>query len=260
MTYLKNVDTTKKVFDGDYLQTLKLINKNQLFSILKNENYTITNHSPFDTDDLPSTITQFDCWGFRVLYDQYNIFLKLKMDIGYHLPYWLNKLMGQNKYFFKSAITRKKFDSTVYQHLKSSINSETDKSKFVYAHFLKPHRPYAFDSSGNNLDMAITSKEEAYIHQIAYCNRIIKEVTDSILATAKRPLVILIQGDHGTILTNELEPIKKLDNFNAIYFSNKDYRLLHDSMTNVNTFRIVLNTFFQKNLPLLQDKFYVFKY
>ena len=42
-------------------------------------------------------------------------------------------------------------------------------------------------------------------------------------------------------------------NLNAFYFPNKDYSRLYDSISPVNTFRVVLNTYFNAQLPLLKD-------
>jgi len=38
-----------------------------------------------------------------------------------------------------------------------------------------------------------------------------------------------------------------------MYFPKEKYQQLGDSITNVNTFRFVLNAFFDKKLPILKD-------
>jgi hypothetical protein len=41
---------------------------------------------------------------------------------------------------------------------------------------------------------------------------------------------------------------------NAYYFPDKQYQGLHDRITPVNSFRVVLNTFFGAQIPLLEDR------
>lgn len=259
MNYIRNVDTINKTLDRQYLQSLKLVYSNRLISYFENEGYSVYNHSLFDFKSHPSTIKQYDNWGFRELFDQYNIFLKMYKEMGYHLPYWLKIILGKNKYFINDPLIRKKNDSLVNQYLLESNRLKISNPKFVYAHFIRPHSPYNIDSLGNFFEAASISKEEAYIHQIAYSNKIIKNVTDSIIANAEKPLAIIIQGDHGFPAKTPIEQNKMLSNFNAVYFSNKNYKLFNDSSTNVNTFRIVLNTFFKKDLSMLPGEFYIFK-
>jgi len=97
---------------------------------------------------------------------------------------------------------------------------------------------------------------ESYIQQVAYSNRLIKQIVDSIIAISARPTIIILQGDHGFTFNKSVHAPDLFSNLNAVYFSNRDYHLLTDSITNVNTFRVVLNTFFEQNLTLLPDIYY----
>jgi hypothetical protein len=47
---------------------------------------------------------------------------------------------------------------------------------------------------------------------------------------------------------------------NAYYFPNEEYNLLYPSITPVNSFRVIFNTFFGTDLPLLEDKNYYASY
>jgi len=96
--------------------------------------------------------------------------------------------------------------------------------------------------------------ENNYVMQVAYTNKfVIAPIVDSIFAHARRPFIVIFQGDHGY----RDYPREKIDlefeNFNAIYFPEGKYDMLKDTMTSVNTFRIVLNQFFNQQLPLLND-------
>ena len=255
MNYITNVDTIKKITDRKYLQALKLIYKNNVATFLQNQNYKVLNNSIFDIGSYPTTIKHVDFWGIRELFDQYNLFLKLYNDAGYHLPSRIKKLFT-NKYFLNNPELRKGLSDTVFSHLLQSIKIKTDQPKFVYAHFLQTHPPFFFDSTGKILQKTPDGSAEGYIHQVAYSNRLIKQIVDSIIVTSARPTIIILQGDHGFTFNKSVHDPDKFSNLNAIYFSNRDYRLLTDSITNVNTFRVVLNTFFEQNLTLLPDKYY----
>ena len=254
MNYITNVDTINKTTDRTYLQALKLVYKNNIVAFLQDQNYTVHNHSLFDIDSCPTTIKHVDFWGIRELFDQYNLFFKLYADAGYHLPSRIKNLFN-NKFFVNSPELRKDLSDTVFRHLLQSIKMKVNHPKFVYAHFLDPHPPYFFDSTRKRLPKT-SDAAEGYIHQVAYSNRLIKQIVDSIIAISERPAIIILQGDHGITFKEPFYPPNKFPNLNAIFFSNKDYRLLTDSITNVNTFRIVLNTFFEQNLRLLPGNYY----
>ena len=51
--------------------------------------------------------------------------------------------------------------------------------------------------------------------------------------------------------------IQKLSNLNAIYFPDEKHReMLTDDLTNVNTFRIVFNSYFGSDYEMLEDRTY----
>ena len=254
MNYITNVDTINKTTDRTYLQALKLVYKNNLVAFLQNQDYKVLNHSLFDIGSYPTTIKHVDFWGIRELFDQYNLFLKLYYDAGYHLPSRIKKLFN-NKYFVNDVELRKDLPDTVFRHLLQSVKMKTKQPRFVYAHFLQTHPPYFFDSTGKMLPKT-SGSAEGYIHQVAYSNRLIKQIVDSIMAISERPTIIILQGDHGISFKEPINPPDKFPILNAIFFSNKDYRLIADSTTSVNTFRIILNTFFEQDLQQLPNKYY----
>ena len=45
----------------------------------------------------------------------------------------------------------------------------------------------------------------------------------------------------------------ELKNISAFYFPGRQYNVLNDSITNVNTFRVVMSEYFNYKLPLLKD-------
>jgi phosphoglycerol transferase MdoB-like AlkP superfamily enzyme len=172
------------------------------------------------------------------------------------------------KIFFKdSALSRKSldlmeedilrmkqaFEGAVYEARK--IKSAP---QFTYCHFLNAHGPWYFDSSGKRLDPMRTSlagaNRDDYINNIIYANKsFIIPVVDSIKKNAKRPYVIILQGDHGYTEYPKHKKNLVFRNLNAWYFSDRDYSGLYESLSSVNTFRVILNKYFGANIPLLKD-------
>jgi hypothetical protein len=253
LTYIKDIDSIHKMQSRLYFQCMKLVHNNAIFPFFQKENYKIFNLSFFDVKSFPGSTQLFEFWDMRELIDQYNLFFKLLRDLINDLPASVRHRV-KTKFLRKNQESGMHFDSTIYHHLIQSAQLQSSQPKFIYAHFMRPHPYYHFDSLGRRFNSDTLSNRDAYIHQIAFSNNMIKNITDSIMTHSGRPLVIIIQGDHGDKNTQEKQGA--FSNFNALYFSNNNYSLLNDSLTNVNTFRIVLNTFFKKDFDLLPDKFY----
>ena len=266
LDYLHSLDTEKDFFLNEYLPGLSTVYNSELVKILKKQGYAIFNHSIFNFEDIPSTIPPFDEWELKLIYTRHNLIKKIDGDIGWLIRSRLNnpvKKMDTNTTY---EIERDKHVTNTLHALFATFTTKIDPPKFVYGHILLPHPPYTFDSLGNKLSMnfkPMTAEEDklAYVSQVVYVNKVIKKLVESIFQNSKNNCVIILQGDHGARFSGQ-ESKKHLEfaNLNAMYFYNKDYRMLHDSLTNVNTFRVVFNTFFHKNYPILKDTSYFLQY
>jgi len=67
-------------------------------------------------------------------------------------------------------------------------------------------------------------------------------------------LATIIQGDHGYRFYDDRRKNDEFPNFFAVYFSNKDYRHVPDTLSNVNVFKAVLNTYFRQQIPFESNK------
>jgi hypothetical protein len=98
-----------------------------------------------------------------------------------------------------------------------------------------------------------------------YVNKRVIEVVDNLLAnSAQRPIIIL-QADHGVRWRLDgKQPERNTPKIykeafsilNSYYLPGYDYSQLYDSITPVNTFRVVLNHYFGTDLELLEDESY----
>ena len=129
---------------------------------------------------------------------------------------------------------------------------------------------------------------ERYINQVAYFNKEMSNLIEAILTKSKRDTVIIIQSDHGSrIALNRREPPPlevsdlyindRMRNFSAFYLpplrshfteatrdkqgsagqARKNAILPYDTITQVNTFRIIFNRYFGTAYNLLLDTAYV---
>jgi len=84
----------------------------------------------------------------------------------------------------------------------------------------------------------------------------IGQVIQSILKNSSIPPIIIIQGDHGP---SHFDEATRMGNLNAYYFPNAQ-PALYSSITPVNTFRLLFNTYFGTEFNLLKDTSYYSEY
>ncbi|MBV6449330.1 MAG: hypothetical protein MHPDNHAH_00040 [Anaerolineales bacterium] len=133
---------------------------------------------------------------------------------------------------------------------------------FVFAHFVIPHPPFSFGADGEwlNFNADTATREQfvdAYINQVIYINREILQVIDALQRESDVPPVIIVQGDHGPPpdLTND--PSVRMPILNAYYLPGVEAaEALYPTVSPVNSFRVVLNRYFESSLPLLEDRSY----
>lgn len=262
--YNHSLDIHQEFYLNQYLSGVSRVYNNELVPILRKEGYEIYNHSIFDFRNAPSTIPPFDQWEIKDLYRRHNIFKKINTDIGWLVARYFPGVSREDVYF-NYGVQRDQHSSKAVADLLHTIQLNTKIPKFIYCHLLIPHEPYTRDSLGkpilytgkiNSLEV----EKKAYVNQLVYTNRIIDTIINSIFLHSKHPSIIILQGDHGYRHPGQRDKRLEFANLNAIYFYNQEYRSLHDSLSNVNTFRVVLNTFFRKNYPLLQDTSYFLQY
>ena len=128
--------------------------------------------------------------------------------------------------------------------------------KLVFAHLIIPHPPYVFGPNGDPValeDIGTTKsdKEDAmYTGQAIYISSRMKEIVPMIISNSTRPPIIIIQGDHGPTVAKNLR--NRMRNLSAYYLPGVNSSV-YPTMTNVNTFRVIFNAYFEQNLPLLDD-------
>jgi hypothetical protein len=150
--------------------------------------------------------------------------------------------------------------------------------KLVYAHFILPHPPFMFDRNGNTIpqkqpyrifdDSESAGGEVEYQHDyreaIMFANGKVLEAIDGILAKSKTPPIILLMGDHGPASMFQFgfdHPgclRERTGNLYALRLpDHQNDDTLYQTISPVNTFRVIFNTYFGTKLPLLEDRTYL---
>jgi hypothetical protein len=135
---------------------------------------------------------------------------------------------------------------------------------FVYAHIMIPHRPYLFDQNGVHLSYLVRFFEhpgnaKLFLNQLIFANKIINKMLDKLINESKIRPIIILQGDHGPrpFYKDNKEWLKlRMSILNAYLLPQEARQSLYDSITPVNSFRLILNKCFGVNLDLLRDESY----
>jgi sulfatase-like protein len=256
MSYINGIDPEAITAD-DYAYCTNLIRDNEVIKFLAYQGYDIVNYSVFDLAGNPSRVDQsFLPLKTKLITDR-TLFAYLRKDIGWMLytgRFELKFLTANTLY--KQVNNNNKFIDLVKKE--SAVKSA--KPRFVYVHLYMPHAPYFFDKNNNLKDGPTVYREykelnlQPYLDYIPYTNSRAKELISTIKQNTDGNAVIIFMGDHGFRYRTTVEhPDNYFQNQNAIYFPDKDYHLLKDSVSGVNQFRIVFNKLFNQDIPVLKD-------
>lgn len=159
--------------------------------------------------------------------------------------------------------------SSQFQSLDSSTSSNFA-PKFVFVHVVVPHPPFLFKEDGNTDTLSVISlsdkfEKEKYVAQVKFLQRQVLTMLDE-LDKSPRKKVVIIQGDHGPALQNGsdgnpspafLRERMRILNAYRLPDANSGTNsasAIYDGITPVNSFRVVLNRYFDAKLPMLPDK------
>lgn len=158
-------------------------------------------------------------------------------------------------------------EQTLYQLESLKKAPKIPGPKFVFAHVIVPHDPYLFDKNSRRVsEEALKNKPETelYTDYILFANTKIQEILDSITADQDNPPVVIIQADEGfrsKAAWRRKHPLARELHFgilNAYYLPGVDKEeALYDSISPVNSFRVVLNAYFHTDFKMLEDECYL---
>lgn len=250
MEYINRLSGTK-FNNPDWLMCRSIIKNNNLLAYLKKLDYDVINYSFFDLKDHPRGIKSLYFRSAKTLFNAQVFPERFMHDAGYQFASGrqIERIIRWNLYNSKAV------DSLV----RGAAAIKSDRPRFVYGHLPMPHHPYFFDSHGNEMPLekledSHKTNKAAYIEYLLYSNKKFLELIDYILKNSKKPPIIILMSDHGyRQYTEKTDHKYYFMNLNAVYLPGKDYSRFYDGMTNINQFRVILNTQFGQTLPLLKD-------
>lgn len=151
--------------------------------------------------------------------------------------------------------------------------------KFVVVHLLIPHPPYVFGPAGEPItrrDAREKSEQQLYLDQVTFTNQKMQVAVDEILRKSKNSPIIVIQADEGPYLHEEFEGdyggeetdwtqlgtealLIHMGIINAYHLPGFGEEVLYETISPVNTFRLIFNLYFGAEYELLEDRSYIFE-
>lgn len=133
---------------------------------------------------------------------------------------------------------------------------------FAYIHLISPHPPFVFGPNGEPTDPSDFWNEDreypsdlyarGYQNQLTFLNKMMLKAVDLLLSNSPTPPLIIIQGDHGPWL----QPTEKRFLILNAYYLPGQKNKLYPSISPVNTFRVVFNSYFGGRYDMLSDVSY----
>jgi len=133
---------------------------------------------------------------------------------------------------------------------------------------LLPHPPFIFGPNGEQVSVKTLEwgqewkDKTGYLNQIKFANLKIKEIVSEILQNSDHDPIIILQGDHGSSYTMDRENptnemiYERMSILNAYYLPDNGKNALYDTITPVNSFRVIFNSYFNGTYDLLEDGIY----
>ncbi|MBE2223835.1 MAG: sulfatase-like hydrolase/transferase [Anaerolineae bacterium] len=261
MTYLDDLQAQVSPGSEDREPLEKFLRQSELFTFLKEQGYqTVSIASGY----APTELTNFDHF-YAADSSLINAF-----EVMLIKDTWAGSLFSTSLAYE----TKRRQNLFIFDTLQEV--AALPGPKFVFAHATITHFPFVFGPNGERVDpgqdytmldgisMSIdeTVYSQRYAEQVAFTNQLLQETVAHILATSETPPVIIIQGDHGPELYFDYASLEntcvkeRLSIFNAYYLPGIAEELLYETITPVNSFRVVLNSYFDTDLELLEDRSY----
>jgi len=257
MNYIQGIKNTGACTIQDYANCNRLIRNNAIIRFLSTRNYDVVNYSIFDLAGYPALIeSSLLPVKTRLITDQ-TLFNRMVHDLGWHLYMGKFEIKWLSKNIIYGTLNN---NNTMMSWVKTESRRNSAHPRFVYAHFEMPHPPFYFDKNFQPRDEKElvaekkTTNIDSYKGYLPYTNSKIEELVDSIQINTNNSAVIILMGDHGfRVEMGNLSHSHQFKNLNAVYFPDKNYQLMTDSITGVNQFRVILNSLFDQQLPMLKD-------
>ena len=253
---------------ADWRPVRRLLRKNRLTAFLQRWGYSIVSFSTvYYNVDLGQADFYFSRWWYLNLFE-------MGLIERTAIPWLLRKLGWTILQDWHRGMSLQTLD-----HLPDVTRLEGP--KFVYAHVLCPHPPFLFGPRGeavnpnarydlwlDGLDIikrpggSLEQYVQFYVGQVQFVEWKIKHIVREVLEKSATPPIIVLHSDHGPTAgpwvaeKNSTSERIRFGILNALHLPNGGAERLYDSISPVNTFRVVLNHYFGAQYDLLEDRHY----
>jgi hypothetical protein len=229
------LESTNIVNAQDEEQMIRLRN-GKVITYLKSIGYQFINMGSWFTQTRDNQLADqnVNCFGFQLTDELSTIILHNSVL----------RLILINRYFHRQAVL------DAFANLENMPVS-SGKPKFIFAHIICPHSPYVFGANGEKLGLKPGENKDAkqlYLDQHIFISKKVKEFVDKKLSASQPTPVIIIQGDHGA----RMDRPNAHQVFNAVYIPDYKGKSWQDSISSVNTFRVLFNDIFGTNMEILK--------
>jgi hypothetical protein len=159
-------------------------------------------------------------------------------------------------------------DSEYYEHYLQTLFildelerlPEMDGPIFAFTHIMVPHDPFIFTPEGEYEHTRFQDNAvRGYRNNVAFIDNRLPEIFRTIIEKSDVPPIIIVQGDHGP-MGDTVTPEQRMSILNAYYVNEETKADLYETITPVNSFRVVFNHYFGTDFPLLDDvSYYVYE-
>ncbi|HPZ10073.1 MAG TPA: hypothetical protein PL110_18425, partial [Candidatus Eremiobacteraeota bacterium] len=159
---------------------------------------------------------------------------------------------------FKNKVSDTKLNILInlikYENMFTSIDELNEKLKSYGFTENEINKIKKYTSLIYNINYNSYEIKTGYQEQLVFLNNKLKETIDYIMSNSQKPSIIIVQGDHGSSISTTLDMKEIFSILNVYYLpGNSKTGKLYKEITPVNTFRIIFNTYFNTDLPLLKD-------
>lgn len=268
-----NIDYMQNLIDGsiedspNWWLSRRLVNENRVGRFLKERGYTTyTVATQYDNISWRSD-NRVSRWWF-LNYFEANLLFRTPIQ-----P--ISRMLGMSLlHEHHRARTRFTYDWVAKA-------AKLEGPKFVFVQLVTPHAPFIFGPQGESvtprwrytwaegqdfhlLQEGATKQDylEGYRNQVQYSNQRLIETVDRIQARSKQPPVIVVMSDHGPLSgewqedLSRPEVIERFGVLSALSLPGGDSDQVPADLNAVNTFRLILNEYFDTKLDFLESRSY----
>ena len=244
---MKYLNPEGDVFSDSRLPLIKIIDDNKVVKLTKALGYKYIHLSDGTAE------TKFSRHA--------DIRLTNRKYLSSFFEYLINKTLLKSIKFSVFDPIKIKRDQILFAFKSLGRIPDIKEPTFTFAHIVAPHEPFVFDKNGGIPLQDKINRPLKYFQQALFINKQMMPLLDNILNRSNPKPIIIIQGDHGipfrTTNQPKAEQLKKsFSILNAYHFPEGGDKNLYNTITPVNSFRLLFNHYFGTKMELLEDETY----